>query len=90
MCDIGRRLISKGRPHKTQPEDEPAAVWLEERDLACRNSKGRLVLQSAALAFATVLGKLERVRDPPKFVGLQPLVIATEDGECWMDKGIFW
>ena len=57
-----------GRPQKVRAEDQTAVAWLEERALAFLNAKGRLVFQSSALVFATVLSKVERVRGPPNLL----------------------
>ena len=64
ICELGKRGVLSGRPQKVRAEDRTAVEWLEERALAFLNAKGRLVFQSSALVFATVLSKAERVRDP--------------------------
>ena len=60
--------MAAGQPLKVREADKAAAEWLEQRDLASCNPKGRLVIHSAALVFSTSLGNVERVRDPPELI----------------------
>lgn len=64
VCELGEAGASRGRPLTLKPTQFSAASWMEKHDLASFNEKGRLVIKSGALVFATMLSCPKRVADP--------------------------
>lgn len=64
VCELGEAGARRGRPLTLKPTQFSAASWMEKHDLASFNEKGRLLITSGALVFATMLSCPKRVADP--------------------------
>ena len=64
VCDLGKQCASSAVPQTLAPEQEEAAKWMQDRQLAYLNSKGQFLLHSSSLVFATNLSAPKLSQEP--------------------------